>query len=209
LEASGSLIELYYHTGSEDTIAKVFNLTFGQNFGDPSLSYNIFSNEYANAQFDLNMMDTLNGEVLNFVQGGSGVRTYVRFPNLDTLIGKGYSINKAELSFDVIQGTAGVFRFPASLLVIQDLDTLQQLVKDYNSDINTPGGTVARTDVREFNYTFNVTRMVHDFVNERKKILPVLLAPSSSSGNLHRVVLGGGMHPVVPAQFSVYYTRSN
>jgi hypothetical protein len=42
LEASGSLIELYYHTGSEDTIAKVFNLTFGQNFGDPSLSYNFF-----------------------------------------------------------------------------------------------------------------------------------------------------------------------
>ena len=27
---------------------------------------------------------------------------------------------------------------------------------------NSTGGTVARTDIREFNYTFNVTRMVHD-----------------------------------------------
>ena len=209
LEASGSLIELYYHTGVDDTIAKVFNLTFGQNFGDPTLSYNLFSNDYANAQFDLDMMDTVNGEVLTYVQGGSGVRTFLKFPGLDTLIGKGFSINKAELSFDVLQGTAGQYRFPGSLIVIQDQDTVQRLIKDYQSDINSTGGTVARTDIREFNYTFNVTRMVHDFVNDREDILPIFLAPSSSSGNIHRVVLGGGMHPVIPAEFNVYYTRSN
>lgn len=208
LSASGSLIQLYYHTGEEDTIAKVFNLTFGQNFGDPTLSYNLFSNDYTNAQFDLNMVDTVNGDVLTYIQGGSGVRTFLKFPNLDTLIGKRYSINRAELSFDVLQGTAGPYRFPGSLIVIQDVDTAQQLIKDYASEINSTGGTIARTDVREFNYTFNVTRMVHDFVNEREEILPVILAPSSSSGNIHRVVLGGGMHPVIPAEFNVYYTRS-
>jgi len=54
-----------------------------------------------------------------------------------------------------------------------------------------------------------VTCMVHDFVNDREDVLPVLLAPSSSSGNIYRVVLGGGMHPVIPAEFNVYYTRSN
>ena len=208
LDASGSLIQLYYHTGVDDTIAKVFNLTFGQNFGDPTLSYNLFSNDYTKAQFDLDMVDTVNGEVLTYVQGGSGVRTELHFPDLDTLIGKGYSINRAELSFDVLQGTAGQYRFPGSLILIQDLDTTQQLIKDYSSSVNPTGGTVARTDVREFNYTFNVTRMVHDFVNDREEILPILIAPSSSSGNLHRVVLGGGMHPVIPAEFNVYYTRS-
>jgi hypothetical protein len=208
LDASGSLIQLYYHTGVDDTIAKVFNLTFGQNFGDPSLSYNLFSNDYTNAQFDLDMMDTVNGEVLTYVQGGSGVRTELHFPDLDTLIGKGYSINRAELSFDVLQGTAGPYRFPGSLILIQDLDTAQQLIKDYSSSVNPTGGTVARTDVREFNYTFNVTRMVHELVNDRKEILPILIAPSSSSANLHRVVLGGGMHPVIPAEFNIYYTRS-
>ena len=208
LDASGSLIQLYYHTGVDDTIAKVSNLTFGQNFGDPTLSYNLFSNDYSNAQFDLDMVDTVNGEVLTYVQGGSGVRTELQFPDLDTLIGKGYSINRAELSFDVLQGTAGQYRFPGSLILIQDLDTTQQLIKDYTSSVNPTGGTVARTDVREFNYTFNVTRMVHDFVNDREEILPILIAPSSSSGNLHRVVLGGGMHPVIPAEFNVYYTRS-
>jgi hypothetical protein len=112
------------------------------------------------------------------------------------------------LSFDVLQGTAGVYRFPSSLIVIQDLDSTQQLIKDYTSAINATGGIVSRTDVREFNYTFNVTRMVHDFVNERDTILPVMLAPASSSGNLHRVVLGGGMHPSIPAEFNVYFTRS-
>jgi hypothetical protein len=208
LDASGSLIQLYYHTGVDDTIAKVFNLTFGQNFGDPSLSYNLFSNDYTNAQFDLDMVDTVNGEVLTYVQGGSGVRTELHFPDLDTLIGKGYSINRAELSFDVLQGTAGPYRFPGSLILIQDLDTVQQLIKDYSSSVNSTGGTVARTDVREFNYTFNVTRMVHELVNDRKEILPILIVPSSSSANLHRVVLGGGMHPVIPAEFNIYYTRS-
>lgn len=208
LEESGSLIELYYHTGVDDTIAKVYDLTFGQNFSDPILSYNLFTNDYTNASFDIDMMDTVNGEALSYVQGGSGVRTYLKFPGLDTLIGKEYSINKADLSFDVLQGTAGLYNFPSSLLVLQDLDSVQVLIRDYTSTINSTGGVVARSDVREFNYTFNVTRMVHDFLNERDTILPVILAPASSSGNLHRVVLGGGMHSAIPAEFNVYFTRS-
>ena len=65
------------------------------------------------------------------------MRTYLKFPGLDTLIGKEYSINKADLSFDVLQGTAGVYRFPSSLIVIQDLDSTQQLIKDYTSAINS------------------------------------------------------------------------
>ena len=112
-------------------------------------------------------MDTVNGEVLTYVQGGSGVRTFLKFPDLDTLIGKGFSINKAELSFDVLQ-YGGPICFLWFLIVIQDQDTVQRLIKDYQSDINSTGGTVARTDVREFNYTFNVTRMVHDFVTIEK-----------------------------------------
>ena len=208
LEATGSLIELYYHTGVDDTVAKIFDLTFGQNFSDPSLSYNLFSNDYSTASFDIDIMDTVNGEVLTYVQGGSGVRSYLKFPGLDSLICKEYSINRADLSFDVLQGTAGLYRFPSSIIVIQDLDSTQQLIKDYTSAINSTGGIVSRTDVREFNYTFNVTRMVHDFINERKEILPVMLAPASSSGNLHRVVLGGGMHPTIPAEFNVYFIRS-
>ena len=154
-------------------------------------------------------MDTVNGESVTYVQGGSGVRTYLKFPGLDTLIDRGYSINRAELSVEVLQGSAAGYRFPNALIVIQDLDTVQELIKDYNSASNPTGGSVSRTDIREFKYTFNMTRMVHDFVNEREEILPVLLAPSSSSSNLHRVVIGGGMHSVIPAEFNVYYTRSN
>lgn len=209
LDNSGSLIQLYYHTGATDTVAKVFNLTFGQNFGDPGLSFNKYDFDYSSAQFDLSMMDTVNGESVTYVQGGSGVRTYLKFPGLDTLIDRGYSINRAELSVEVLQGSAAGYRFPNALIVIQDLDTVQELIKDYNSASNPTGGSVSRTDIREFKYTFNMTRMVHDFVNEREDILPVLLAPSSSSSNLHRVVIGGGMHSVIPAEFNVYYTRSN
>ena len=103
LDNSGSLIQLYYHTGATDTVAKVFNLTFGQNFGDPGLSFNKYDFDYSSAQFDLSMMDTVNGESVTYVQGGSGVRTYLKFPGLDTLIDRGYSINRAELSVEILQ----------------------------------------------------------------------------------------------------------
>jgi len=209
LESSGSLIQLYYHTGETDTIPKVFNLTFGQNFGDPILNFNLYEHDYSSAQFDLSMMDTVNGETVSYIQGGSGVRTYLKFPGLDTLIGQNLSINRADLRFHVVQGSASGYRFPNTLLVIQDQDSSQQLIRDYRSIANQTGGGASRTDIREFRYDFNVTRMIHEFVNEREEILPVILAPAATSANLHRVVIGGGMHPVIPAEFNVYYTRSN
>ncbi len=208
LSNPGSMIELYYHTGEEDTVPKVFNLTFGQNFGDPVGSYNSYNHDHTSSQFDLDMMDTVNGEVLTYVQGGSGARTVLFFPGLDTLIGKDYSINRATLTADVLQGTVGPYTLPSSLLLLQDLDTTQQLVRDYSSSVNATGGTVVRADIREYKYRFNVTRTVHDFVNERGEVLPLMLIPSSSSGNLHRAVLGGGMHPSIPMEFNVYYTKS-
>ena len=208
LSNAGSAIQMYYHTGEDDTIPKVFTLTFGQNFGDPTGSFNTFSHDFGQAQFDLSMMDTVNGEVLTYVQGGSGARTVLKFPGLDTLIGKNYSINRAELTLDVIQGTASPYLLPQTLLLLQDEDSTLALIRDYSSTVNPTGGGVVRADIREYRYEFNVTRMVHDFVNEKGEILPVFVIPNSSSGNLHRVVLGGGLHPVVPAEFNVYFTRS-
>lgn len=208
LSGAGSMIQLFYHTGEGDTVPKVFNLTFGQNFSDPTGSYNTYAHDFTSAQFDLSMMDTANGEVITYVQGGSGARTRLYFDGLDTLIGKGYSINRAELTAHVVQGTVGPYTLPGTLLLVQDLDSAQQLIKDYSSSVNPTGGTVTRADIREYKYRFNVTRMVHDFVNDREEVLPVMMLPSAASGNLHRAVLGGGLHPVIPMEFNVYYTKS-
>jgi hypothetical protein len=208
LSAPGSIIQLYYHTGVEDTVPKVFNMTFGQNFGDPVGSFNSFAHDFSGADFDLGMMDTLNGEIRTYIQGGSGARTMLVFPGLDTLIGKGYSINRAELNFNVVQGTASPYTLPGTLLLVQGTDSAQQLIKDYSSSLSNVGGSVTRADIRSYKYRFNVTRMVHDFVNTKEEILPVMIAPSGANANLHRVVLGGGLHPVIPAEFNVYYTKS-
>ena len=172
LSAPGSIIQLYYHTGVEDTVPKVFNMTFGQNFGDPVGSFNSFAHDFSGADFDLGMMDTLNGEILTYIQGGSGARTMLVFPGLDTLIGKGYSINRAELNFNVVQGTASPYTLPGTLLLVQGTDSAQQLIKDYSSSLSNVGGSVTRADIRSYKYRFNVTRMVHDFVNTKEEILP-------------------------------------
>jgi len=83
---------LFYHTGSQDTVPKLFTMTFGQNFGDPGLSFNTYENDFTSADFAIDMQDTVNGELLTYTQGAGGARTVLEFPGLDTLIGKGYSI---------------------------------------------------------------------------------------------------------------------
>ena len=85
LTASGSLIQLFYHTGTQDTVPKLFTMTFGQNFGDPGLSFNSYENDFTTADFGIDMQDTLNGEVLTYSQGAGGARTILEFPGLDTL----------------------------------------------------------------------------------------------------------------------------
>ncbi|MEY2964127.1 MAG: hypothetical protein RL754_1388 [Bacteroidota bacterium] len=208
LGASGSVIQLYYHVGEEDTIPKVFTMTFGQNFGDPVARINSFTHDVSGAHFDYTMQDTVNGEMLTYAQGGAGAYTAMTFPGLDTLIGKGYSINKAEMRVHVQQGSAHSYALPKALLCLMDLDSTQALIKDYSSSINAAGGGVALGDYREFSYRFNVTRMVHDFVNVRKEVLPLIITPTASGSSANRVVLGGGMHPDIPVEFSVYYTKS-
>jgi hypothetical protein len=208
LSASGSLIQLYYHVGSKDTIPKVYNLTFGQNFGDPTFSYNQFVHDFSSAAFDLDMMDTVNGELLTYCQGGAGARTVWKIKDLDTLIGKGYSINRADMTVHVVQGTASPYVLPGSLLLLEDHDSAQALVKDYSSAIFPTGGSVNRADMREYRYRFYVTRMVHEFVNEKETVYPLILATTGANSNVHRVVLAGGQHPIIPVEFNVYYTKS-
>ncbi len=208
LGASGSLIQAYYRTSQDDSIPSVYTLNFGQNFGDPAAKLNYFSHQFDAASFDPEMQDTVQGEVLFYTQGGSGARGKLEFPGLDTLIGKKYSINRAELRLKVNQGTVGPYSLPSTLLLLQDNDSSFSLIKDYSSAINSTGGNVYQANLREYGYTFNVTRMVHQFVNEFEEIRPVIITPTATSTNLHRAVLGGGLHPDIPLEFNIYYTQS-
>lgn len=208
LGASGSIIQAYYRTSQDDTIPSVYTLNFGQNFGDPAMKINYFAHQFDQAAFDPSAQDTAQGEVLFYAQGGAGARGKLTFPFLDTLIGKNYSINRAELRVMVNQGSVGPYALPTTLLLLQDNDTSFSLVKDYSSTINGTGGNVYQANLREYGYTFNVTRMVHQFLNEYGEIRPVIITPTATSTNLHRAVLGGGLHPSIPVEFNIYYTQS-
>jgi hypothetical protein len=209
LSSGGSIIQLYYHTGSNDTVPKIYTLTFGQNFGDPARVYNQFIHDFSGAAFDTAAYDSINGEMLSYVQGGCGARTILEIQGLDTLIGKGYSINRADMTVHVLQGTASPYTLPGTLLLLENYDSTQALIKDYTSSINPAGGAAYRADIREYRYRFYCTRMVHEMVNERENVVPLILATSAANSNVHRVVLGGGMHPAIPVEFNVYYTKSD
>ena len=143
-------------------------MTFGQNFVDPGLSFNTYEIGFTSSDFAIDMQYSVNGEIVTYAQGAGGARTVLEVPGLDTLIGKGYSINRAEIITHVLQGTASPYTLPNTLLILQDQDSAQALIKDYTSPVNPAGGGINRAALREFRYRFNVTRMVHDFVNEQE-----------------------------------------
>ena len=210
MTASKSTIDLYYHVGEGDTIPKVYTLTFGQNLGDPLRFVSHYSHDYTTAAFDTAMQDTLLGGVNAYTQGVAGARTVISLAGLDTLVGKGYSINRAELVIPVHQGTAYPYSLPPMMLLKEDHDTAFYTVyNNINSSITGVGGNAIKSEYREFKYTFNVTSLIHKYVNTDYGIQRLIVTPSASSSNAYRAVLNGGIHPSEPAQFYLYYTRSN
>jgi len=113
------------------------------------------------------------------------------------------------MTVHVLQGTASPYTLPGTLLLLENYDSTQALIKDYTSSINPTGGAAYRADIREYRYRFYCTRMVHEMVNDREKVVPLILATAAANSNVHRVVLGGGMHPTIPVEFNVYYTKSD
>lgn len=197
-----SIVRIYYRPHPDSTSALSFDLESGG-----ATAVNTVEYDYSTAAFDLNNQDTLNGEMETYLQTMGGVATVLNFDALKTYKDSSFLINKAEIVFRMKPGAGAELAPPGQLLLLEAKSTQNVFVKDFLS--NPLFGGVKETDaLRETKYTFNVTRLIHDYLNTEDVINDLIVIPTGNSATANRLVLGGNENMFIPFEFNIYFTRT-
>lgn len=208
ISSLSSLVKVYYREAPEDTVSLRYDLYFGVFSSGNYYSVNGFAHDFSLASFDLENQDTASGEATLYVQSMAGAVTRILFPTLKAYQDSGFIINRAELILPVREGSVGPYGAPTSLLLLEDKGDSRPFVDDYKPGSNPVGGFLEIGRLRDKNYEFNITRLVHRYLNTSDTINPLILIPASSASQGWRTVLNGYQDPVKPLQFNIYYTKT-
>lgn len=162
---------------------------------------------------------------VTYVQGLAGLRTKIRFPNLDKLKALGnITINKAELVVTVVGGTDNYKPSPRLLLYTNDIASQRQFIPDFGTNPSVGltdfdfGGFYDPANKR---YKFVVTTYLQDILRGTAKqydtfIAPVSVGYSRQSGPVasgttaSRAVLGSGKSGVsYKMKLNIFYSKIN
>jgi len=92
-------------------------------------------------------------------------------------------------------------------LLLEAKSTQNVFVKDFLS--NPLFGGVKETDaLRETKYTFNITRLIHDYLNTEDIVNDLIVIPTGNSATANRLLLGGNQNMFIPFEFNIYFTRT-
>lgn len=211
-----SVVKIYYRGTPTDTVSSIYEMYYGVYSSGNYVSVNSFSQDFSLGGPNIDNQDTINGEHTIFSQAMGGAVTRVILPNLKELKDSSWIINRAELVCPVREGSVGKFPLPTSLLLLEDKGPSRTTVDDYSPVIVDKqsyaglgaDGKLEIGQLREKNYTFNITRLVHRYINTTDTIFPLVLLPASSASQGWRAVLNGNQDPVKPMQFNIYYTKT-
>ncbi len=204
-----SLVRVYYRETPQDTVVREYELYYGIFTSGNFTSVNSFTHDRSMGGPDLDNQDTINGEPTIYSQTMAGTVTHVQLPNLKELKDSNWIINRAELVFPVREGSAGIYNLPPSLLILENKPNRRILVDDYLPGGISVDGSLERGFLRDRSYTFNISRLVHRYINTQDTIHPLLLVPEAASSEAWRTVLNGNNDPIKPASFNIYYTKTN
>jgi hypothetical protein len=118
-------------------------------------------------------------------------------------------VNKAELIVRVRPGSANGMPPPDQLLLLEDKGGNPVFVKDFLLANSRFGGDLEIDPLREMKYRFNITLLIHDYLNTEAVVNDLILLPARSSALANRVVLGGNQNMHLPIEFNIYFTRTN
>ena len=208
ISSLSSLIKVYYRENPADTVSQRYEMYYGVFSSGNYISINTFQHDFSLASFDLQNQDTTNGESTLYVQSMSGAVARIMLPDLKAYADSGFIINRAELILPVREGSVGSFTAPTSLLLIEDRGDSRPFIDDYRSGSIPSGGSLELGRLREKEYEFNITRLVHRYINSTDTINPLIIIPASSASLGWRTVLNGYLDPVKPLQFNLYYTKT-
>lgn len=197
-----SIVRIYYRVHPDSTAGLSFDLESGG-----ATAVNTVEYDYSSAAFDLQNQDTVNGEIDTYLQTMGGVSTVLDFSALETYKDSSFLVNKAELVFRMNPGTGAELSPPDQLLLLEAKSTQNVFVKDFLS--NPLFGGVKETDaLRETKYTFNITRLIHDYLNTEDIVNDLIVIPTGNSATANRLVLGGNQNMFLPFEFNIYFTRT-
>jgi len=206
LENAVSRIAIHFRN---DTDTSSLNLTFSQSLSRAPIGFSIFNQDYSSSAFDLQNQNSQTGELTTYIQSMGGVTTVINIPDLDTIVGKGWVINRAFLELYTQRGT-GSGLSPNSRVEPREMDesgmSIGSRIRDFVSGSGLGNGTIRLGQLRNNKYIFDISRYVFSVVNgdERKDLM---IIPTSFSTTANRTILRGGSDPVEPAELIIYYTK--
>ena len=208
MNSTNSSIRMYYHNDDEDSLQVVLN--FSQSGSRLPIHFSEFDQDFESypTAFDLNNIDSLNGEEKVYLQSMGGVVTIMRIPGLNKLTDLGYLINKASFVMSKSPGNGSSTPPPTRLELrsISDVGGPGALVKDFRSDILEGDGNYRSEPLRQGRYEFNLTRHVFEVANGGTNS-DMMLLPTVKSTAANRVVLNGGTISNGDLKLKVYYTK--
>ncbi|MBK9513445.1 MAG: DUF4270 domain-containing protein [Flavobacteriales bacterium] len=190
LLSSGAKATLYYKDLSSPTPDTQLRLDLPIN--QSSVRYNVVAFDRSQATtpgLAEAIADTAMIAERVYVQAMGGLRTGIRFPDLDSLTHQGKALAKAELLVP-IGGTFNPFTGPPTQLFVfrKDEDGKDAFLPDQLAGLGVIDGLYSSADRA---YSFNITRYVQGLLNGSIPSGPIELVPGSSGVSVNRAVLAG------------------
>ncbi len=207
IDASASMIVLYYHDAAHDTLGFAYRVTAN------SANVSSYFHDYTSARFKPNLDQAVNSDSLIYIQATGGIKSKIMVPSLSAWKDStNFVINRAKLTFHVDTIMSDYRRYPMPdrlfLKVITDageevFPADSQLSSSYYDGVyNYTNGT----------YSFNITQHLQELITELNKPTPSLhnngfyLVHSDRNNTAKRVVLKG-FGSSKPVELNVTYTR--
>ena len=197
-----SKMTLYYHNGAG------VNSTFDFIIGSSSARFTTSTFDHAAASepaLPQALADTTYGQVNTFVQSLGGLRTEIRFPNLDRYGNSPYrALAKAELIVPITGDYHSTYLPPVQLFAFRKADDgTDLLVPDQVAGQGTVGGFY---DAVNREYRFNLTRWTQGVINGTYTNTGLALVPGSNGVSVNRAALAGPLNTENPMKLVLTFT---
>lgn len=201
LISSVSRITLYYTNTNTGISSKyLFNIN------NQCARFNTFQHNYAATPVENALNGLPTDSTLIYLQSMAGVSIKIELPYLSAYKNEGkIAVNKAELIIPITPGTTSPFPLPDRLVLVAVDSTGKDLfIKDYFESESHYGGKYVPSLGA---YTFNITRHVHQIINEDKENYGFYLYVSGRAVNASRAVLQNEKSLTSPIKLNLIYSK--
>lgn len=202
-QSSASKVTVYYKDtlSSDPQLPRVLDLAISSN----SVRYTTVERDRTQAVMLVQALsDTSALAPSTYVQALGGLRTAIRFPELEVRTAEGKALSKAELVVPVSGVFYPSYGPPAQLFVFRKGSAGGDVfLPDQLQGIQAIGGNY---DAATNAYVFNITRYVQGVFSGTFTNGGLELASGSAGVSVNRVVLCGPQHPTTPMQLQLTFT---